>query len=182
MRSYEDEGRLRSPRAGAGGRSGGRTRAARRARPSLPLHERAVLAHQQVKVVALLVGELEEDLLALGILEALAVLLEEPVRAAFAADADHQRLLIVDAAPQTLRALREQAIGGALEEQERRTRFELRIAQQQLVVACFQRGQVFLLLQREVVEHLAAARIFGHACRARVELEAAPLGGNGNAQ
>ena len=44
---------------------------------------------------ALLVGELEEDALALGLLEALAVFLEELVRAALAADADEQRAAIV---------------------------------------------------------------------------------------
>src|SRR5687768_18055828 len=102
MRWYEDGGRRGSPRAGAGGRSRRRARAA--ARPSLPLDQRAIFAHQQVQVFALLVSELEEDLLALGILEALAVLLEEPVRTALAADADHQRLLIVDAAQQALGA------------------------------------------------------------------------------
>ena len=50
-------------------------------------------------MVALLVGELQEYLLAFGILEAFAVLLEEPVGAALTADANHQRLLIVDAPP-----------------------------------------------------------------------------------
>ena len=61
-------------------------------------------------MLALLVGELEEDLLAFGVLEALAVLLEEAMRAALAADADHQRLLIVDAAQQPLGAFGEQAV------------------------------------------------------------------------
>ena len=64
---------------------------------ALPLHERAVLANQQFEVLALLVGELQEDALAFGVLEALAVSLEEAVRAALAADADHQRLPVVDA-------------------------------------------------------------------------------------
>jgi len=40
-------------------------------------------------------------------LEPLAVFLEEPVRAALAADADHQRLLIVDALRQPFGALRQ---------------------------------------------------------------------------
>ena len=87
---------------------------------------------EQLEMLALLVGELEEDLLAFGVLEPLAVFLEEPVRAALAADADQQRLLIVDAARQPLGAFGEQAVGGALEEQERRPRLELRIALQQL--------------------------------------------------
>jgi hypothetical protein len=50
-----------------------------------------VLADEQVQVLALLVGELEENPLALGLLEPLAVALEELVRAALAADADEQR-------------------------------------------------------------------------------------------
>ena len=87
---------------GGGGLSGstggaGRRRAVPR-RPSgapLALDERAVLADQQLHVLALLVCEFQEDLFALGVLEALAVLLEEPVRPALAADADPERLLVV---------------------------------------------------------------------------------------
>ena len=41
---------------------------------------------------AFLVGKLQEDLLAFGVLEPLAVALEELVRAALALDADEQRL------------------------------------------------------------------------------------------
>ena len=48
----------------------------------------------------------------------------------------HQRLAIVDARLRScLGALREQAVGGALEEQERRPRLELGIAREQLAVA-----------------------------------------------
>src|ERR1700741_670425 len=101
---------------------GGRLPGRRLPAASLPLHERAVFAHEQVEVRALLVGELQEDLLAFRVLEALAVFLEEAVRVALAADADEQRLLIVDAAQQAIRALGEQTVGGALEEEERRTR------------------------------------------------------------
>ena len=68
-----------------------------RRRAPLALDERPVLADEQVEVLALLVGELEEDPLAFGVLEPLAVALEEPVRAALAPDADQQRLPIVDA-------------------------------------------------------------------------------------
>src|SRR5262245_16452811 len=46
---------------------------------ALPLHERAVLSHQQVEMVALLVREFEKDLLAFRVLEAFAVFLEEAV-------------------------------------------------------------------------------------------------------
>ena len=73
-------------------------RCARAASPSLALEKRAVLANEQVEMLALLVCEFQEDLLAFGILEALAVFLEEAVRAALAADADHEGLLVVDPA------------------------------------------------------------------------------------
>ena len=62
----------------------GRTRAG----GCLLLAQQAILADQQLEVLALFFGELEEDLLALGVLEPLAVALEEAVRAALAADAD----------------------------------------------------------------------------------------------
>src|SRR5687768_718778 len=101
------EDRPGSPRAGACGRR--RSRAGTASRAPLPLDERTILADEQVEMLALFVGEFEEDLLALGVLEALAVLLEEPVRPALAADADHQRLLIVDSPEQPLGALGEQA-------------------------------------------------------------------------
>ena len=48
--------------------------------PPLALDEGAVLADQQAQVRALFVGELEEDLFALGVFELLAVALEEAVR------------------------------------------------------------------------------------------------------
>ena len=76
---------------------------------------------------ALLVGELEEDLLALRVLEPFAVPLEEPVRRALAADADLQRLPVVDALRDLVGARGEQPVGRALEEQERRPRLELRV-------------------------------------------------------
>ena len=44
---------------------------------ALAFDEQAVLADEQVEVRPLLVGELEEDLLAFGVLEPLAVALEE---------------------------------------------------------------------------------------------------------
>ena len=73
----------------------GRRRTPGPACPALPLDEGAVLANEQIEMIALFVGELEEDLLALGILEPFPVFLEEPVGAALAADADQQRLLVV---------------------------------------------------------------------------------------
>ena len=47
---------------------------------------------------AFLIGKLQEDLLALGVLEPFAVALEELVRAPLALDPDEQRARIVDAA------------------------------------------------------------------------------------
>ena len=76
---------------------------------------------------AFLVGKLQEDLLAFGVLEPLAVALEEFVRSALALDADQQRLGVVHAAAtQLLGAGLEQSARGALEKQERRPRLELR--------------------------------------------------------
>src|SRR3954463_12015547 len=149
---------------------------------SLSFDERPILANEKVEVSALFVGELEEDLLAFGILEALTVFLEEAVRSALAPDSDHQRLLIVDAVDQTLGALGEQAVRRPLEEQEGRAGLEMRVAPQQLGVPILECGQMFLFLCREVVEDLATAGVLGHARSAGVELEPAPLGGNRDAE
>src|SRR5439155_2740808 len=143
----------------------------------LPFDERPVLANEQVEVGALLVGKLEEDLLAVGILEAFAVLLEEAVRAALAANANHQRLLVVDAAREQLRAFGEQPVRRPLEEEERRPGFKLGIAGEHLLVLVFERAQVIALLLGEPLEDVAPARILRHTRRPRVELEAAALGG-----
>jgi hypothetical protein len=133
-------------------------------------------------MVSLLVGELEEYLLSLRVLEALAVLLEEAMRAPLAPDADHQGLLIVHAAHQAFGSFGEQSVGGALEEQERGARFELRVAAEQLTVARLELAEMLLLLEREILEDLPAADVARHARGARVELETAPLGGNGDPQ
>ena len=68
----------------------------------------------------LLVCKLEEDPLAFGILEPFTVPLEELVRSALAADANHERLLVVDPFGQLIRAGGEKTVGRALEEQKRR--------------------------------------------------------------
>jgi hypothetical protein len=117
-----------------------------------------------------------------GVLEALAVFLEESMRSALAANADHQRLLIVDAAQQPLGAFGEEAVGGALEEQERRPRLQLRIALQQIAVSLFQLAEMLALFHREILEDLAAANITRDLGRARVELETAPLRRDRNPQ
>jgi hypothetical protein len=113
----------------------------------LTIDERAILADQQLEVLAFLAGEFEEDLLAFGILEAIAVAFEEPVGRAFAADANHQCLAIVDALGQLFGARGEQTVGRALEKQEGRTRFEQRVGLQELLVARFELAEMFLLFR-----------------------------------
>src|SRR5690349_18873342 len=51
---------------------------------ALPFEEGAIFANQQLEMLALLGGELQEDLLAFGVLEAIAVALEETMRGALA--------------------------------------------------------------------------------------------------
>ena len=104
------------------------------------------------------------------------------MRAALAANTDHQGLLIVDAAHQAIGAFGEQSIRGAFEEQERRPRFELRIATQQLGIARFELAEMFLLLQRKVLEHFSTAGVFRHPRCTRVEIETAAFGRNRYAQ
>src|SRR6478752_9126219 len=91
-----------------------------RAALALPLDQRSVLADQEIEVLPLLVRELEEDPLAFRVLETLAVALEETVRAALAADPDHQRLQVADALRQLIGAGSEEPVGRALEEEEGR--------------------------------------------------------------
>src|SRR5947207_10845047 len=86
---------------------------------ALPLDQAFVFADEEIEMLALLLGELHENLFPFGVFEALAVLLEEPVRAALASNADHQRLLIVHALGQALGAFGEKPVRGALEKEER---------------------------------------------------------------
>src|SRR5262245_10516227 len=130
---------------------------------------------------AFLFGELEEDLLAFGILEPLAVALEELVGAAFALDADEQRLQIVDPSTEFLGTLGEDAARGSLEEEEGRTRFELGILREQLRVSRFKRAQVFAFLGRQALEHRPAAGVGCETGRPAVELETAPFRGDRDA-
>ena len=77
----------------------------------------------------------------------------------------------------------EEAVGGALEEQERRPRLEPRVLREQLLVALLERRQVLPLLVGELLRStVAAARVARRARGARVELEARPLGGDRDAQ
>ena len=89
------------------------------------------------------------------------------MRAALAADADELRLLIVDAPREPLGAFREEPVGRALEEQERRARFELRVALEQLLVARFERAEMFLFLFRQLLED-ARPRVSRVIAEARV--------------
>src|SRR4026209_274505 len=98
----------------SGGRAASLDARHRRA-PGLALHDGAIFADEQLEMLPLLVRELQEDPLALGVLEAFAVSLEETMRATLAPDADHQGLAIVHALRQLLRARREQAVGRPLE-------------------------------------------------------------------
>src|SRR5262245_31950685 len=145
-------------------------------RTTLALDERLVFANQQIEVIALFVGELEENLLAFRVLEFLAVLLEEAMRAALTADADHERLLIVHAASKPLGAFGEETICRPLEEEERRARLELRITLQQLRVSRLELAEMLFLFEREILKDLAAARVARQTRCARVELESAALG------
>ena len=72
--------------------------------------------------LAFLVCELEEDLLALGILESLAVPPKEPMGPTLAAYSDHQRFLIVHAIGQFVSPRCKQSVGCPFEEQKRGTR------------------------------------------------------------
>ena len=154
-----------------------------RAPPPLPLDERAVFADQQLQMCALLVGELEEDLLALRILELVAVSLEEAVRAALALDADHQRLPVVDAIREPLGAGGEQAVRGALEEQERRPRLELRILLQAARGSASRASRDAPALPRRSFWKTRRPRVSRvMRGRARIELQAAALGGDRDAQ
>ena len=148
----------------------------------MTLDELAILANQQFEMLALFLGELEEDALAFRVLEPLAVALEETMRAALAADADAIRLEIVDAvAAQLLGAGRKQAVGRALEEQERRPRLELGILLEQLLVTVLEGLEVMDFLGGELAEDLPRARILHELDAASVEFHAAALGGDGDA-
>src|SRR4030095_1624885 len=85
---------------------------------ALATDERPVLTNEHLEMDALFLGKLQEDLLAFGVFEALAVALEEAVRCPLAANANPQRLAIVDAVTAKLiGAGGEQAIGRPLEKQ-----------------------------------------------------------------
>src|SRR5262249_1072283 len=68
------------------------------------------------------------------------------------------------------------------EEEERRPRLEQRILRDQLLVALLQRAQVLFLLFGQLLEDRAPPRVARQARGARVELEAAALGGDRHAQ
>src|SRR5258706_9653282 len=149
---------------------------------ALALAQRSVFLHQQVQVLPLLVGELEKHLPAFGFLEPFAVALEEPMRPALALDADEKSLLVVDPMAEPFGAGIEQAARGALEEQERRPRFELRILGGQVAVALLEEAEMVLLFGSQLLEHGTPARVAGERGGTRVELETTPLGRDGHAE
>ena len=53
---------------------------------------------------------------------------------------------------------------------------------QQLLVARLELAEMLLLFLRELLEDAAAAGVLGHSRAARIELQAAALGGDGDAQ
>ena len=133
-------------------------------------------------MLALLGRELHEDAFALRVLEVLAVALEEPVGSALAPDADHQRLAVVDDLPQPLGALGEQPVGRPLEVQEGGIGLDVRILGPHLLVARLERRQMLLFLGREALEHPASPSVSDQPGAPGIELEAAALGRDGDAQ
>jgi hypothetical protein len=115
---------------------------------------------------ALFVREFEKDLLAFRVLELVAVSLEEAIGPALALDPDHERLTIVHAVRQSIGCRGKEPVSGSLEEEKRGPRFELRILLQQLPVSLLQRGEMVLLLRRELFEHPPSARVAADGRRA----------------
>src|SRR5688572_5198721 len=133
-------------------------------------------------MLLLLVGKLHENLFAFGILEALSVFLEEPVRSALAFDADEQRLLVVDALAEPIGSFGEKTVCRALKEEERGARLELRVHLEQLGVSPFERTEMLLLFFGKFLEDGAAASILRDTRGAGVELKPAALGRDRDAQ
>src|SRR6476661_481404 len=85
-------------------------RAARGPAAPLALDQRTIFADEELEVRAFFVGELQEDLLALGVFELVAVSLEEAMRAALALDPEHKGLAVVHPVRQTSGARREEPL------------------------------------------------------------------------
>jgi hypothetical protein len=148
---------------------------------TLTTKQGTVLPEEHFEVIAFLLGEFQENLLAFRVLEAFAVALEEAVRATFAADPDLVRFAIVHTRHQQfVGASRKQPIGRSLEEEEGRPRFELRILIEQLLVPLFESAEMVLFFFSETMKHAPAARVFRDPRRPRVELEAASFRRNRN--
>src|SRR5439155_7464464 len=140
--------------------------------------QRPIFGGQESPVGALLFGKLEEDLFAFGILEAFAVLLEELVRIALAADPDEQCLQVVHAGAQPFGAFGKDAVRGAFEKEKGRARFEQAVLGREVSIPPFERREMLFLFAGELLEHAATARIGGHRRRSGVELKTATLRGN----
>lgn len=150
--------------------------------PPLTFHEGTVFTNEQVEMLAFLIRELEEYLLALGVLEPFSVLLEELMGPALAANTNHERLLIIDALAQPLCTFSEDAARRPFEIKERRASLELRIAEQQFRVPLLQTTEMRALFLGKILEYLPAAGVLRALGRTQVELGSTPLGRNGNTQ
>src|SRR5262249_633801 len=122
------------------------------------------------------------DLLAFGVLEAIAISFEELMRTPLALDPDEQRLQIVHAFPQRLGAFREQTVGCSLEEEKRRPRLELRIGGKKLGVAFPESRQMLALFRRQALKDRPPAEVTGEAGGTCVELQPASLRGDRDSQ
>src|SRR5687767_3623589 len=104
------------------------------------------------------------------------------MRPALALDADEKRLLIVDALAEPIGTFGEKAVRGAFEKEKRGTRLQLGIHLEQLRVSRFERAEMFFLFFRKFLKDRAPAKILGDTRGAGVELEAAALGRDRDAQ
>jgi hypothetical protein len=136
--------------------------------PALAGHERTVLTNQQIQMLALLVGEFEEDALAFGFLEPFAVAFEEAVRPALARMPISSASTIVDALLQFLGAAAKSR-WRRLEEQERRLRFQAGLSPE-VPIARFEFAEVIAFSDGEPIEDLAPARVARHSSPPGIEL------------
>src|SRR6476620_1694215 len=89
---------------------------------------------------------------------------------------------VVDPTAQLFRSLGEDALCGPLEKQERRATLERGIGRDELGIALLECSEVMLLVLGQPLEDFTTARIVRQRRSPRVELEAAALGGYGDAQ
>jgi hypothetical protein len=102
--------------------------------------------------------------------------------ATLAPNPDQQRLLVVHAFREPVRPFGKKSVRCALEEQKRRSCLQLGIVLEQLSVPRFERRKVLLLFLCELLKNAPSPRVLRNPRRARIELESATLGCDGNAQ